>query len=148
MSVLDTPAWLQQYVEKWQERLYLQQWRIRVYLALVPNNDTNALAVCETVSNIRSAKLTFRADIEQNKESEETIIHEVLHISHAFSDMAIWSSLGHVSNEIDRNMAYQAYTNEMERFVDGMSKILWAMDQPQPARLELKDGDTSSLDTE
>lgn len=139
MSVLDTPLWLTQYVEKWQQKFFLQEWRIKAKLALAPNNDVNALAVCETVSNIHSATLTFRADIEQNKDSEETIIHEVLHVRHALTDQVIWSMLTSILPESDRQLIYISYSNEMERFIDGMSKILWAMDQPQPPRLEMKE---------
>ena len=139
MSVLDTPLWLTQYVEQWQKKLLLSEWRIKIKIALAPNNDVNALAICETVSNIHSATLTFRADIEQNQDSEETIIHEVLHVRHALTDQAIWSMLTTLLPESDRQLIYISYSNEMERFIDGMSKILWKMDQPQPLRLEVKE---------
>lgn len=133
MGLLDTPDWVNQYVAKWKQKLHLTQWRITNKIALAPGGRVDSLAICTQTQNVAEAHLTFRADIEDNQDWQETILHEILHIAHGTVDQAVWcTALDGVSDE-KKSMGYQAYSDAMEKFIDQLSKLLWEMENPNAA---------------
>lgn len=131
MSILDPPDWLKEYVTKWQGLLHLDHWRIKVILALAPGDSTNTLAICSQVQNVSSATLTFRADVEKNQDWEETALHEILHVMHGHVDQMVWEVVCDGMSESDRSVSYRAYSAAMEKFVDGLSKVVWKLEHPE-----------------
>jgi hypothetical protein len=129
MGILDTPDWIKQYVDKWVARLHLTQWRVRVVMALAPGNSVYTAATCSQVQNIAEATLTFRADAEDTQDWRETILHEVLHIAHGHVDQVIYNVLLDGMAQSEKDKSYQAYCDAMEKFVDGMSKIFYQLEQ-------------------
>ena len=129
MGILDTPDWIREYVAAWQQRLHLTQWRIRINMALAPMNSVYTAACCSQIQNIAEATLTFRADAEDNQDWRETVLHEVLHIFHGQVDQAVYNVALDGMPQAEKDKAYAAYSDAMEKMVDGLSKILYQMEQ-------------------
>lgn len=129
MGILDTPDWIEKYVAKWQKFLHLTQWRITSKMSLAPGDSTSTAAVCSQVQNIAEAHLIFRADAEPGQYWEETILHEILHIAHGHVDQAIYNVALLGMPQGERDKSYQVYCDAMEKFVDGLSKLLWQLEQ-------------------
>ena len=129
MGIFDTPDWITEYVNNWMRRLHLSQWRVRIVMALAPGNSTYTAATCSQVQNFAEATLTFRADAEDNQDWRETVLHEILHIYHGQVDQVIYNTILDGVPQPEKDKSYQTYCDAMEKFVDGLSKVLYKLER-------------------
>lgn len=126
MSVdLSVPVWVEDYVKAWADRLMITHWRIRIELAMVVNGDEDNRASCFAQSNINTASLMFRADIEDTESWRKTVIHEMLHIRHARIDAYVRDALVPQIAEAAQPLGAQAYVQHMESYINGMTDTLY-----------------------
>lgn len=121
MIDLTVPAWLTDKVSLWKERLRLGEWDIVIGIAFAPNSDPDCLGLTEQFPNLNLARITFRADIEDNEDWDNTIVHELLHVKHSrvdhFLEGVIFPSLENV-------MATIAYRQHIESYTHSLAKVL------------------------
>lgn len=119
MIDLTVPTWLQEKVALWIDRLQLGEWEIGLRLALVLNDDANVQGLCDQYPDLNEARLTFRADIEDTKEWERTIVHELLHVKHSridhFLEGVVFPSLDNVLATITYRQFVESYTHSLAK---------------------------------
>jgi hypothetical protein len=123
---LTVPQWVQEKISYWQEALGLSEWRIYVALALVLENDSEIQGTCLSTPNLNMARIQLRADIEDNKEWEEVIVHELLHAKHARIDGAVL----HIrAPQISGGgeMIRSIYNQQLEPYIESMAQCLVKM---------------------
>lgn len=83
--------WIRERVVYWREKLFLEHWTITVRDALCVERDPDCVASARVYSAYNNAILTFRGDASPDgeKDWEETIIHEMLHVAHGRIDAVI-----------------------------------------------------------
>lgn len=125
------PDWVQPYVLYWRKILRLEHIEVRTKQTLAPHgaSDSAGSAVNWPAYNI--AWLEFRADIEDEKEWRETVIHEVLHVAHARVDAVVWNMLLPRLNHDAQEIGREAYRQAMESFIDSLAGTLYELTAPK-----------------
>jgi len=126
MSVdLTLPAWAERYIRIWRERLLLEHWAIKAYINLCVHDDPEARGGCTADSHRNTANIALRADLEDEKEWRQTIIHEMVHVAHAQIDHAIECVIIPELPIEAQELAKNAYRQHMESFVDLLAITLY-----------------------
>jgi hypothetical protein len=113
----------QQYLNKWQEILRLQDWDIKIQVVEVEWRKTGDIKIDETD---RTAILLLNICNPKQTNLEEIIIHELLHLKLYGMDQMIESLIGCVygKNEEDpkRQFAYSQFMTLLEITVNDLAK--------------------------
>jgi hypothetical protein len=136
MSIdLAVPSWLNQYIRAWLERLHLNDWTIKIALELCVNDDPSTRGLCEQFPNTNTARLTFRADIEDTPEWRQVVIHELIHVAHSRIDHAVERAILPELPQAVQQLARELYHQHVESFVDYLDSTLYrateALDYPE-----------------
>ena len=134
MSIhLTPPEWLTDYVTLWADRLRIsQEWRIEIKLALCVGGDEACFGEAHRKPRLNEAVLTFRADIEDNREGRLTIIHELLHVKHSRIDAVVHVVIvDEMVRSTFETTARAAYCEPMESYIESMANVLYDLaDKP------------------
>jgi len=122
---LSFPTWAKEYIVAWSKRLYLDQWTLRMELALTVCNHEDTRASCYAQADVNTATLTFRADIEDTEAWRRTILHELMHVVHARIDHCVTRAIVPQAAEASQPLADVIYKQQMESFIDGMADSLY-----------------------
>lgn len=136
MSVdLTVPPWLNQYIRAWLDRLHLNDWTIKASLELCVNDDPAARSLCDQFPDINTARLTFRADIDDTPEWRHVVIHELIHVAHSRIDHAVERAILPELPQPVQQLAREIYHQHVESFVDYLDDTLYkateALDYPE-----------------
>jgi hypothetical protein len=114
---------LQELCEKWQERLSLRDWRVTVRLVDLNIIGTESVGTSSWLLPLKTATITildkrFIPDDSLERDMEETLVHELLHIH-----FARWSDETYLKdNEYGTPL-------EGEQGIDAISRALVALDR-------------------
>lgn len=141
MSVdYDVPQWLTDYIRTWIDRFDLEVWDIKVRLEMVVNNNPECMARCDRQAAYNSAKLTFRADIEDSPYWRKIVLHECLHIVLARADAYVFEI---IIPELDAGaevIAHNGYNHLIESAVSNLTDAFWRQvkdsDAPEAAHAD------------
>jgi hypothetical protein len=138
MSVdLTVPPWLNQYIRAWLERLHLNDWTIKVAVELCVNDDPACRGLCDQFPDANTARLTFRADIEDTPEWRHVVIHELIHVAHSRIDHAVERAILPELPQPVQQLAREIYHQHVESYVDYLDSTLYkatvALDYPEEA---------------
>ena len=123
---LNVPEWLQAKCAAWQDRLHMGEWDVTLRLALTLDNNEDCKGLCEQYQDINLGRITLRADVEDNREWEQTLVHELLHIKHSRVDAVIDRVLEPQLNA-STAIIQTVYRLAMEPFIESMAKSLVEM---------------------
>ncbi len=124
---LTVPGWVNDKVAKWADRLSMQEWTIGVQIAVVLDDNPDCRGLAEGQPDINYGCITLRADIEDTRDWEVTIVHELLHIKHTRIDNYIDEIVIPNLNGVSMGFAWQCYKKVMEPFIHGMAESLVGM---------------------
>jgi len=120
---LTVPEWLQSKVGQWKDALHMAEWEVAIGLALTPNGNADCLALADQFPDLNFGRIVFRADIENNRFGEETIVHELLHIKHSRIDHFIEGVM--IPNIDDGSLiCSMTYRQLIEPYINSMAKAL------------------------
>jgi len=128
---LTVPDWVHEKIMLWVELLNMQEWTITVALDLVPNEDRDCAGLATSQPDINLGQLTLRADIEDTKEWEITIVHELLHVKHSRIDSYFEIVVAPNLNGVAPWFAWETYKRLYEPFVHSMAVSLIEIRQAQ-----------------
>jgi len=134
------PKWLHDYALCWCDRLGLNDWNVAVRLELAIDGDETTRGAVEIYQNIHKAIIKIRADVEDNAEGQQTVVHELLHVKHEKIDQLVRDV---VLPELDKqaaNVVRSVYLNVLEEFIELESCLLWRLAQATDAPVERKKG--------
>ena len=126
-SIFDVPAWLNELIARWADRLGLTHWRILVEMTLAPGGHVDAEALCEQFAQLNQCKLWVRVDAEDNEHWRTNIIHELLHVAHTRIDSTVENVLVADMDENAREMAFEAYRQAYEPYIHRMAVALYVL---------------------
>lgn len=118
---LTAPDWLTEAFALWIERLNLREWEIDTGLAMAPNNDPDCMGLTEQFPDLNFARITLRADVEDNREWQIVIVHELLHVKHSRVDHLLE---GVVFPGLEGVTAALAYRQHMESYTHSLAACL------------------------
>jgi hypothetical protein len=132
---LTVPDWLHRYILAWVDRLALNDWRVKVTIALCVNDDPDTHALCHQQPDLNEASLTFRVDIEDTKEWRITVIHELIHVRHSRIDHAVERVMIPELASAAQQPARELYHQHVESFTAYIARTLYcatvALDYPE-----------------
>ena len=132
---LTVPEWLHRYVLAWIDRLFLNDWTIRLAVELCVNNDPDTHALTHQIPDCNEARITFRADVEDTKDWRITIIHELIHVAHSRIDHAVEGVMIPELSQPARDPIQAMYHQHVESYVAFLARTLYratvALDYPE-----------------
>lgn len=121
---LTVPAWLHERCEFWVARLGLHDWEIEIGLSFAPNDDATNLGSAHNQADRSWAAITLRADVEDNREWEIVLVHELLHVKHSRIDDVVQEVLApHVSGA-PQAMVDSLYRRAVEPYIHSLARAL------------------------
>lgn len=117
----DVPAWLRNQVYNWKDKLGLWTWRIALKMVTSPYGMANAGGAVQLHGNTNEATIEFRVGIKDNENGQETIVHEMLHVTHCRIDDVVEDVIIDALPEGCRQMARDAYAGVVEPYIQHMA---------------------------
>ncbi len=123
----EIPEWAEKYIYLWRSRLLLEHWRLYLRTELCLFDDPQCRGGCEADSHTNTAHLTFRADISNDDSWRQTVIHEIIHVTHAHIDHAVECVIIPELPSAAQELAKNAYRQQMESFVASLATTLYRL---------------------
>ena len=120
------PEWLQEHLRKWRDRLELYEWDIRPSICVCPDeHDFQVEACCQQYPELNLCYLSFRSDIENNKNWRINAIHELLHVKHARIDRYLESVVFPETGSMTETAIKRGYRQHYETYIHGFAVALY-----------------------
>lgn len=119
------PTWLTDYIRTWIDRLDLEVWDIKVRLEMVVSENPDCMAHCDRHAAYNSAKLTFRADIEDSAYWRKIVCHEMIHIVLARADAYVFEVIIPELNSGAEDIAHNGYNQLVESAASNLTDAFW-----------------------
>lgn len=124
-NMFDVPQWIKDEVNKWADRLRMNDVKFTVRMSLAPMNQTDMAACCQQQANLNLASITVRVDAENTREWRIYLIHELVHASHMRIDSAVSEAIiPHVA-EAAQSVAHKVYEQHVESYTHQMAVALY-----------------------
>ncbi len=121
---LTVPAWLNEKTAQWLDRLSMREWNVGIQIAVVLDDNPECRGFAIEQPDINFGLITLRADIEDTRDWEVTLVHELLHIKHSRIDNYIDEVVAPNLNGVSMGFAWQCYKKVMEPFIQSMAEVL------------------------
>lgn len=121
---LVVPGWLNEKTSQWIDRLSMREWSVEMQLAMAPGDNPECRGLTEEYPDLNMGRITMRADVEDARDWEVTLVHELLHIKHSRIDNYFDEIVAPNLNGVSTVFAWQCYKKVMEPFIHSMAEVL------------------------
>lgn len=121
---LTVPEWLNTKSAQWLDRLSMREWNIGMQLAMAPGDNPDCRGQVEQQPDISFGLITLRADVEDTRDWEVTLVHELLHIKHSRIDNYFDEVVAPNLTDVSMVFAWQCYKKVMEPFIHSMAEAM------------------------